>query len=426
MYFGMVSNSVQKLLLSLLIVLGMAGPATAATTYLVFPLENQTKQKTLAWIGEGLAVAISGALQAPGVETISWEERVRFVEASDLPPTTPLSLASMIRVAQRASADRMVFGSYTGTEDRLRISIRVLNLKTLKTSGEKLANGSAAALPQLENELAWEILTDDNLRGALTKEDFRNRTRAVPNKIFASFINCLSITDPDERAKALQKLLDQNLELPQASFLLGAHYFQNGDFSKAIPYLKTALKDPQSYLETQFMLGTAYLRLDNVAEAIQAYNSLLSRNQALEVFNNLGVAYLRKGDFPLAVQNLVEARKLARADVTVGLNLALLRHMEGDELAALSILEDLVKAHPEQGMIQYLYGTALTSRGEEAKAAAAFEEAVRQGIDPQKMLRQDLHTWTKIFPAWNRRPGFTWAGEAKISSGGEGKSRQRH
>jgi len=420
----MVSNPVQKLLLSLLIVLGMAWPARAGTTYLVFQLENQTKQKTLSWIGEGLAVAISGALQAPGVETISWEERVRFIEASDLPPTTPLSRASMIRVAQSASADRMVFGSYTGTEDNLHIAIRVLNLKTLKTSGGKVANGSAAALPELENDLAWEILTDGNLRGALTREDFRSRTRAVPNKTFTSFINCLSITDEEERAKALQKLLDQNLELPQASFLLGAHYFQNADFAKAIQYLKTALKDPQSYLETQFMLGTCYLKLDNLAEAIQAYNSFNSRSQALEVLNNLGVAYLRRGDFPLAIQNLVEARKLARTDVTVGLNLALLRHMEGDELAALAVLDDLVKAHPEQGLIQYLYGMALTSRGAEAKAAAAFEEAVRQGIDPQKMLRQDLSTWTRIFPAWNRRPGFTWVGEAKISAGGEGgKSR---
>jgi Flp pilus assembly protein TadD len=423
MYFGMVSNAVQKLLLCLLLVLGKAWTASAATTYLVFPLENQTKLKSLSWIGEGLAVAISGALQAPGLETISWEERIRFIEASDLPPATTLSRASMIRVAQRASADRMVFGGYTGTEENLHISIRILDLKTMKTGGEKVVNGPTAALPQLENELAWEILAQGNLRGALTKEDFRNRMRAVPNKTFANFINCLSITDSEERAKALQRLLDQNLELPQASFLLGAHFFESGDFSKAIPYLKTAMKDPQSYLESQFMLGTVYLRLDNLAEAIQAYTSFTSRSQALEVFNNLGVAYLRKGDFPLAVQNLVEARKLAKNDLTVGLNLALLRHLEGDELAALSILENLVKAHPEQGLIQYLYGVALTSRGEEAKAAAAYEEAARQGIDPQKMLRQDLRTYTRIFPAWNRRPGFAWVDEAKSGAGGEGKSR---
>ncbi len=176
------------------------------------------------------------------------------------------------------------------------------------------------------------------------------------------------------------------------------------------------------------MLGTCYLKLDNLAEAIQAYNAFAERAQALEVFNNLGVAYMRKGDFPLAVQNLIEARKLASSDVTVGLNLALLRHLEGDELSALSVLEEVVKAHPEQGMVQYLYSVALASRGEQKKAAAALDEAMRLGVDPEKLKRQDPKSWTRVFPTWNRRPGFTWVGEAKDYGAGENgaKHRLRH
>jgi Flp pilus assembly protein TadD len=137
------------------------------------------------------------------------------------------------------------------------------------------------------------------------------------------------------------------------------------------------------------------------------------RSQALEVLNNIGVAYLRMGDIPLATQSLVEARKLARSDLTVGLNLALLRHLQGDELAALSVLDDLAKAHPEQGMVQYLHGVALTSRGQQERAAAAFEQAARQGIDPAEMKRQDARDWALIFPAWIRRPGFTGVGESR-------------
>ncbi len=411
----MVSICVQKLLLLCFIWLAPASTAAAGTTFLVFPLENLTKLKTLNWIGEGMALAISSELQTPGVETISWEERARFIEASDLPSGITLSRASMIRVAQKAAADRMIFGSYSGSETNLQVIIRVLNLKTMRTSGEISGSGPVSSLPQIENGMAWQILSDNGLAGALSQEDFRNRTRTVPNRTYSSFIDCLAIEDEEERAKALQKMLDQYHDLPQASFLLGAHYFQNGDFGKALQYLKQSLRDPQSYLENQFMLGTCYLRLDNLAEAIQAYNAFSARAQALEVFNNLGVAYLRKGDFPLAVQNLIEARKLAGSDVTVGLNLALLRHLEGDEVSSLAILEDVVKAHPEQGMVQYLYSIALTSRGEQQKAAAAFDEAMRLGVDPEKLKRQDPKSWTKIFPAWNRRPGFSWTGEGKSS-----------
>jgi Tfp pilus assembly protein PilF len=409
----MVSNCVQNLLLSILILLGMTAGATAGTTFLIFPLENQTKSKALTWVSEGIAIAISSELQSPGVETISWDERARFIEASDLPANTQLSRASMIRVGQRASADRIVFGSLSGTEGELKIVLRVLNLRTMRTSGEKVANGPLSALPQIENDLAWEILCDAGVQGALNRESFRPRTRTVPNRIYTSFITCLSITDEEERVKALQKSLDTFKELPQASFLLGAHYFQGDDCTRAVPYLKPALKDPQSYLETQFMLGTCALKVDNPADAILAYGAFASRSESLEVRNNLGVAYVRKGDIPSAVQNLVEARKLAPSDLTVGLNLAILRHMEGDERAAMAVLENLVKTHPEQALVQYLYAVALTARGEPERAATAMDLAMREGTDPEKMKRQDPRTWMRIFPAWTRRPGNTFVGAAK-------------
>jgi hypothetical protein len=91
-----------------MLLIGPAAPATADTTILIFPPENLTKTKTLSWIAEGLAIALSEECQVPGVETVSWEERIRFVEASDLPPNSVLSHASMIRVAQRADCGKRV------------------------------------------------------------------------------------------------------------------------------------------------------------------------------------------------------------------------------------------------------------------------------------------------------------------------------
>jgi Flp pilus assembly protein TadD len=409
----MVSECVRKLLFSWLLLTLAAAKAAAATTFMVFPLENLTRLKSLNWIGEGIAISLSGTLETPGVETISWEERARFIEASDLPPSLPLSRASMIRMAQKAAVDRIVFGSYAGTEDRLEIVVQVLNVRTLRISNEKFANGPLSMLARMENDMAWEILADSGLTGALSRQDFSGRTRSVANKTYSDFIGCLALADETARAQALQKILDVNRDLPQASFLLGAYYFQNGNCAKAGQYLKPALKDAQGYLEAQFMLGTCSLKQDHVQEAIQAYSAILVRSQALEVLNNIGVAYLRMGDIPLATQSLVEARKLARSDLTVGLNLALLRHLQGDELAALSVLDDLAKAHPEQGMVQYLHGVALTSRGQQERAAAAFEQAARQGIDPAEMKRQDARDWALIFPAWIRRPGFTGVGESR-------------
>lgn len=350
----------------------------------------------------------------PGVETISWEERVRFVQSSDLPLSTPLSHASMIRVAQKAAVDQLVFGSCTGTTENLHIVLRVLDLKSLRLSKEIVASGPTSALPQLENELAWMILSDRGLNGALSREAFRARSRAVPNGPYSGFIKCLAVSDEAERAKMLLKTLALYRDFPQASFFLGAYYFEIGDCVRAEQYLKPSLKAAQSFLEAEFMLGTCYLKQDRPTEAIQAYNAVVERCRALEVLNNLGVAYLRRGDYSLAVRHLVEARALAKEDVTVGLNLAILQHLQGDEPAALTVLEELAPAYADQGLLQYLYSLVLESLGDSQKASAALDRAKKLGVDPEKAKRQDPRSWTRIFSVWTRRP-VTWSGKVGSS-----------
>ncbi len=404
---GVVSSFVRKLFFKTMVfLLWLAAPAFADTTFLIFPLDNQTRQPALSWIGEGFALALSEECQMPGIDTISWEERVRFVEASDLPPHTPLSRASMIRVSQRVGADRMIFGSYSGTQDNLRIELRVLDVRSLKLSGPMVANGPASALPQLENELAWLTVSDDGRNGAVTRESFRLRIRAVPNNAYAEFINCLTAGDSADRTRMLLKAIEAYRDFPQAAFLLGSYYFEDGDCTKAIQYLKPSLRAAQSFLDAQFMLGTCYLKQENLGDAIQAYNAVLARHQALEVLNNIGVAYLRRSEYALAAQCLITARKLAKTDLTVGLNLSILRRLQGDQEAALSVLDELVKAHQEQGMLQYLYATALNARGEVEKGAIALEQAQKMGIDPESMKRQDPRRWALIFPSWTRHPAM--------------------
>ncbi|MGD0307655.1 MAG: tetratricopeptide repeat protein [Acidobacteriota bacterium] len=379
-------------------------PANSVTTFVIFPPENQSNAQDLSWVGEGLAIAISEEMEMPEVETLSREERVRFEESIDLPPSVPLSRASMIRVAQKAVADRLVFGSYSGTKENLQISVRVLNLKSLKLGGEHVANGPVAALPQLENELAWVLLSETYPDLKLSREEFRARTRTVPNQPFSDFVGCLSVGDDSERAKRVQKTVELYRDFPQASYLLGEYYFGLGDWARSMQYLQPALKGPQNFLETEFMLGTCYLKLEDPSNAVEAYNSLLSRSQSLEAFNNLGVAYLRKGDFPQAARALSQARGFSESNASVILNLAIANRLRGDEAAALAFLEQAVGAHPDQGMIQYLYSLMLDKRGEPEKAARALDVARKLGIDVEKLPRQDPLTWTQIYLTWTRRP----------------------
>jgi hypothetical protein len=137
----------------------------------VFPLDSDLGEETLGWLGEGIAHSLGEQLNSRHVVVISRKERIQLIESADLPPGGRLSRASMIRVAQRAAADLLVMGKISGIERNLKIAVRVLDLMTLKLSGEIVANGPVSATPQMENELAWLILSNVGLDRGGTREN---------------------------------------------------------------------------------------------------------------------------------------------------------------------------------------------------------------------------------------------------------------
>jgi tetratricopeptide (TPR) repeat protein len=280
----------------------------------------------------------------------------------------------------------------------------VLNLKAMKMGGELVANGPASALPELENELAWIILNDSGLNTGFSRAEFKKRTRAIPNEAYSLFVRSLSLSDEDEQVKLLLKALELYPDIPEASYRVGRHYFQRGEWSKAITHLEHGRKRNQTYLEALFMLGTSYMKQDALADAIRSYSSVLSFARSAEALNNLGVAYLRRGDTTLATQNLVEARNLANSDPTVALNLAVARHLEGNNAAAQSILEGAARSNPHRGVQQFVLSQVLQAQGQTDEAAAALNEAIKSGIDPEKMKADRPRAWTKILTIWESRP----------------------
>jgi Flp pilus assembly protein TadD len=335
---------------------------------------------------------------------LSRDERNNFVAGADLPPNMPLSRASMIHVAQLASADGLITGTCTGTAGNLRIALRLLNLRTMKLGGELVANGPDSALPELENELAWVILNDAGLNTPFTRAEFKKRTRAIPNEAWSYFVRSLSLSDEDEQVKLLLKALESYPDIPEASYRVGRHYFQRGDWSKAITHLEKGRKRNQTYLESLFMLGTCYMKQDALADAIRSYSTVLSFARSAEALNNVGVAYLRRGDYTLATQNLVEAHNLSKSDPTVSLNLAIVRHLEGNNPAAQSILESTARSSPLRGILQYVLSQVLQAQGLTDAAAAALNEAVKSGIDPEKLKVDGPRSWTRLHTIWESRP----------------------
>jgi Flp pilus assembly protein TadD len=367
---------------------------------LVFPLDTPSATGNLSWLGEGIAFSISGQLNVPGIQVADSNERRKLVESLDLPPDSHLSHGSMIRVAQAAQADLVILGEFSGGEGNLRVAVRILDVKRLKLSGAITANGPLSAMPQIENELGWLILNNAGLQRGITREDFGRRIRKIPNPEFASFIQSFRAVGTNEQIQLLRKSVEGIKEFPEAHFRLSRLYFQKGDWNNALIQLSQSIKDERTDLEYEFIRGTCLVQQDQSARAIQALSHVLSVSRSFQVLNNIGVAFLRNGDSAKALNAFVEARNFARSDITVAVNLAITRLLLGNDAAARTVLEDAAKAHPKNGMLQFLLGLVLRKLEENNAAEAAMASAKALGLNVEKLQLQDPQTWCLVHTIW--------------------------
>jgi tetratricopeptide (TPR) repeat protein len=363
---------------------------------IVFPLEGSSDDGALSWLGEGIAASVSNQLKGAQLRPMDRSERIKLVESLDLPPDATLSRGSMIRVAQRAEADLVVFGTYSGTEKNLRIAVRVLNIKALKLSGEMVANGPLSALPEMENELAWLILRNNGYEKTSSRDKFQERKRRIPNLAYSDYIESLTSSSERLQINLLLSALQTYRDFPEAQFQLAQIYFHHGDCVSALPHLELARRESSTSKELDFMRGTCFVLQDESARAIQAFSQLFQVSRPFQALNNIGVAYLRKGDWAQAVNVLLEAKSSAQADPTVSLNLAIARHLQGNDPAARIIAEEACKSDPTNGRLRFLLGFLQKAQGEDEKSAATLAKAKSLGADVQKLQSEDPKEWAGV------------------------------
>lgn len=365
------------------------------TKLIIFPLDAVQVNENLDWLREGIAISISEQIDSPSLKLISRNERIRLVESLDLPPSGRLSRGSMIRIAQQAGIDLVVMGKFSGTEQNLKITLRILDTPKLKFSGEIVANGPLSAMPQMENELAWLIVSNAGLQKAVTRAEFQKRMRRIPNSAFTHYIQSYNSSIKNVQIQSLKMAVEMYRDFPRAQFRLGQLYFSKRDCENALPHLAKAAPEGSARQDSDFMQGTCYLTLDQPERAIQFLSRIPSNARSFDILNNLGVAYIRQGEISLAQNMLLEARKAAPADETVSLNLAIVFLVQGNYSAAQNTIEETIKVHPKDGMLQFIESILLKKEGKVDMSEGFAERAKSQGINTDLLRSQDPKIWAK-------------------------------
>src|SRR5262245_22785966 len=108
-----------RVLICICVALSLVRGAYAdSSTVLVFPFENSSSDRTLDWIGEGIAELIIARLQPePGVYAFPREERLAAFEKLSIPETAMVSRATALKLGWDNGADNVITGTFSGTPE---------------------------------------------------------------------------------------------------------------------------------------------------------------------------------------------------------------------------------------------------------------------------------------------------------------------
>ena len=349
------------------------------------PFENLSGRAEYNWLGEGFASALAELLDKPGLLAISPDERDVAYRQEGLPPTAILTRATMIKIAERSGANLVVMGNYRisgdGRESTVAINVRVVDIREGRLVGrEHSYGGPILDVQRLIGELAYEILYQQNSALSFSREQIVWQAAQPPIGAFESYIKGKLTRDPEARTafldKAIKEYADKGKGLYAAAiFELGRTRYEAGEFSRALEQLeKIEERDPR-FPEALFYVGVARDSLGQTDKALESFVRLAPALPLFEVYNNIGVLYIKKKNHAEAVNHLKPAAEAAPRDTDTLFNLGYACFLAGDFQSAAASLQREIERRPSDGEAFYLLSKSLMSTGDRAKATEAADQA---------------------------------------------------
>jgi tetratricopeptide (TPR) repeat protein len=328
-----------------------AGPSFA-DTFLVLPFFNNEKANNLDWIGESISEAIRESLASEGVLTLDREAREEGFRRLSMRPYSPLTKASVIRLAESLDADQVIFGSYDvlapadkASKGSIRINARAVDLKNARKGPDYSESGPLADLARLQTHLAWQVMGFVAPDRRPTEEQFRERLFVARVDAIESYIRGLVAPAPDAKMKYFSQAVRLEPKYSNANFELGRLQYQKKSYRPAADALQRVPAANVHYREALFLLGLSRYYLGEFAAAEQAFQTVAAQVPLNEVLNNLGAAQSRLNQ-PAALDNFRKALEGDASDPVYHFNLGYALLMQGDSNAAADRFREVLERNP--------------------------------------------------------------------------------
>lgn len=245
------------------------------------------------WLGEAASILIAEGLSSAGVGALSRDERLAAFDELNLPMTSALTRATMIRVGELIGASEIVFGDlHLG--DTLQVHARMIRLAAGR---ETAAIADQAAMTDIFPLFA-------RVAGRVAAQTGRLRPNATPQTrplaldAFESYMKGLVATTPATQQRFLETAARQAPTDPRVLMALWGVYSAQELYDKALAAANAVTGDAAVVRRAHFAVALSLIDLKRYDGAFQALNALYSDGRGASIANALGIVQLRRGTPP--------------------------------------------------------------------------------------------------------------------------------
>jgi tetratricopeptide (TPR) repeat protein len=391
--------------LSLLVAWGAGGRAWAEgpaqdpvppVRVVVVPFESDAGLARTYWTGPGAAQLVADDLVAGGVPALTREQWSRALDELHLPAATPLTRATLIRVATLLGGSHLVFGSVTIEGTEMVVRARPLALSEGAQLAEIVERGAITDLFAVCHRVAARVAAAVGRSGPAD----RQAPPSVPLDAFEAYVKGTLAQTAESRRLLLRQAVEKAPTFARAQLALWGVEMQLGQPEAALRAANAVPATAPLSRDARFAAARSLVELKRYDEAYTKLWGLADERFDAAVLNNLGVIQVRRGATPQTgtpAYYFTKATEQDGDDPDLFFNLGYAYALERNAEAAVYWLREAVRRDHLDGDAHYVLAAALHAHGAPAEASrerelarrlsARYEEADRAATPTESVPR---------------------------------------
>jgi tetratricopeptide (TPR) repeat protein len=368
------------------------------TTVLVNAFENQTSDRNLDWIGEGLSLLIAERLTAqPRLYVFGLDERMAEHERLAIPDTVSFSRATALKIAWDMGADIVITGRISGTHDDFLIEAKVLDLTGGNSDFDVNSAGKLNDVISMAASLSSQLAKGLVVGAEPPESDYAARP-PIPRSAFEAYVRGVLSADPQRRVELLKDAIRLHPQYSAAIYQLGQAYYLDSNYKTSSDLLEKISAAAPEYPQARFMLGMNYYHLGDFTRAAAAFSSL---PPTYDVLVDLGAAQAGKGDAAAAEATWRRALTAKTTGAEASFNLAYVAFSRGDSDTAANRLTQFLRSHGRDAEALFLLGQVYERLGRTADSRRVVAQATRLSPRLEKWVGQPIPNIARLRTQYN-------------------------